>query len=377
MIELQKNDLHEVLNLSRIALECDTLGSLQKNILLEIQHMVHADTSVYFDVSRTTLGWQFTNGISHGVPKEAPKTWCDKYQTMDPFVFLLSSPLQSRNKQVLTSRDIAGSTDYVDTEFYHDFLKPQSIFHMMAVGLTTGSGLIGLLGLHRSAKGSAFSRKSIAKVSTIVPYISAAVQKIKLAEMTDIREELIRTLTADLNHRGLVILNQDFLPVFLDKKTRNILNIPIQGGHEIVKPLTNLLPPEIGQTCMELKSKASAFGTRRDNERIHFEVQHAGGHLTGYLYAYQPRGRDLHFVICLDTKAGHPSEVEAFSEFHLTPREIEVAYLISAGLTNPEIAEKLYISIRTVQAHLRTIYRKVKVHNRTSLVSRLMLDHRH
>ncbi len=377
MIELQKNDLHEILDLSRVALECDTLGSLQKNILLEIQHMVHADTSVYFDVSRTTLGWQFTNGISHGVPEEAPKTWCDKYQTMDPFVFLLSSPLQSGNKQVLTSRDIAGAKDYVDTEFYTDFLKPQSIFHMMAVGLTTGSGLIGLLGLHRSAKGSAFSRKSIAKVSAMVPYISAAVQKIKLAEMTDIREELIRTLTADLSHRGLVILNKDFLPVFLDKKTRNILNIPTYGGHEIVKPVTNLLPAEIMQACLEIKRKVPAFGSNQRNERVRFEVKHEGSYLAGYLYAYQPQGKDLYFVICLDTKPGLSSTSEDFSEFHLTPREVEVAYLISAGMTNPEIAEKLYISIRTVQAHLRTIYRKVKVHNRTSLVSRLMLDNRH
>ncbi len=374
MIELQKNDFREILELSRVALECDTLSSLQENILLKIQHMVHADTSVYFDVNRTTLGWQFTNGISYGVPEEAPKAWCDKYQTMDPFVFLFSSPRQSKNRQVLTSRDIARQTDYVDTEFYNDFLKPQSIFHMMAVGLTAGSGPIGLLGLHRSAKGSAFSRKSIAKVSAIVPHISAAVQKIKLAEMTDIREELVRTLAADLHRRGLIIINKDFLPIFLDKRTRKILNIPANGGHEIVGPITDFLPVEISQSCQDLRNRASTFHKPNRDERIYFEVKHENRHLTGYTYAYQPGGADLCFVICLDTKPDQSLEAENFAKYHLTPREIEIAYLISAGMTNPEIAKKLFISIRTVQAHLRTIYRKVRVHNRTSLVSRLLLD---
>ena len=374
MVELQKKDLQEVLDLSQVALECDTLGSFQHNILLEIQHMVHADTSVYFDVNRTSLGWQFTNGISYGVPNDAPKRWCDKYQTMDPFVILLASPLHCGNKHVLTSRDIEGQSDYVDTEFYTDFLEPQSIFHMMAVGLTTASGPIGLLGLHRSAKGSAFSRKSIAKVSAIVPHLSAAVQKIKLAELSDIREELVRTLSADLQHRGLMILSKDFLPIFLDKKSSEILNIPVHIGHEIVKPITHLLPPEISRHCEALKKQPSSFRATYSSEHIRFEFDHASQHLSGYMYSYQPRDGDLCFIICLDTKPGQSLGPDNFEKFHLTRREIEVVYLISAGMTNPEIADKLFISIRTVQAHLRAIYRKVQVHNKTSLVSRLMLD---
>lgn len=54
----------------------------------------------------------------------------------------------------------------------------------------------------------------------------------------------------------------------------------------------------------------------------------------------------------------------------LTRREQEVLKLISAGLTNQEIAEELVISHETVKKHAGNIYRKLGVGNRTEAVSR-------
>ncbi|HEX6384478.1 MAG TPA: response regulator transcription factor [Anaerolineae bacterium] len=52
----------------------------------------------------------------------------------------------------------------------------------------------------------------------------------------------------------------------------------------------------------------------------------------------------------------------------LTPREQEVLVLIAEGLTNAEIAEKLVISIKTVDRHRENIMRKLDLHSRVSLV---------
>jgi predicted ATPase/DNA-binding CsgD family transcriptional regulator len=49
----------------------------------------------------------------------------------------------------------------------------------------------------------------------------------------------------------------------------------------------------------------------------------------------------------------------------LTAREREVLSLLAEGLTNPAIAEKLSISRHTVTVHLRTIYEKLGLHNRS------------
>jgi len=52
----------------------------------------------------------------------------------------------------------------------------------------------------------------------------------------------------------------------------------------------------------------------------------------------------------------------------LTPREKEVLVLIAEGLTNPEIADKLVISVKTVDRHRENIMRKLNLHSRIDLV---------
>ena len=52
----------------------------------------------------------------------------------------------------------------------------------------------------------------------------------------------------------------------------------------------------------------------------------------------------------------------------LTKREIEVLRLIAEEYSNPEIAEKLFISIRTVDTHRRNLLEKLDVKNTAGLV---------
>ncbi|MGD1994420.1 MAG: response regulator transcription factor [Anaerolineae bacterium] len=56
------------------------------------------------------------------------------------------------------------------------------------------------------------------------------------------------------------------------------------------------------------------------------------------------------------------------SEYDLTPREIEVLGLLSQGLSNQQMAHRLAISVRTVEAHLTHIYAKLGVGSRTEAV---------
>ncbi|MBP7686429.1 MAG: tetratricopeptide repeat protein [Thermoflexales bacterium] len=54
----------------------------------------------------------------------------------------------------------------------------------------------------------------------------------------------------------------------------------------------------------------------------------------------------------------------------LSERELEVLQHIAAGLTNREIADRLYLSLYTVKAHARSIYDKLDAHSRTQAVAR-------
>ena len=69
-----------------------------------------------------------------------------------------------------------------------------------------------------------------------------------------------------------------------------------------------------------------------------------------------------------ESGAIHRNAVEIFS---LTPREEDVASRAVTGMTCKEIGEQLFISEKTVEAHLYNIYRKCDVKNRLELQRKL------
>jgi ATP/maltotriose-dependent transcriptional regulator MalT len=54
----------------------------------------------------------------------------------------------------------------------------------------------------------------------------------------------------------------------------------------------------------------------------------------------------------------------------LSQREQEVLELIAQGLTNREVAQKLFITTSTVKVHTRNIYGKLDVGNRTQAIAK-------
>jgi two-component system, NarL family, response regulator NreC len=56
----------------------------------------------------------------------------------------------------------------------------------------------------------------------------------------------------------------------------------------------------------------------------------------------------------------------------LTPREVEVLRLLALGYMNPEIAEQLVLSVRTVETHRANIQRKTGLTTRAELVAYAM-----
>ena len=83
------------------------------------------------------------------------------------------------------------------------------------------------------------------------------------------------------------------------------------------------------------------------------------------------------------TLGGAVDEAETAAQAHVAPpaafrglttRETEVLRLVARGLTNRQIADQLFLSPRTVQAHIYAIFRKLDVSSR-SAATRFALDH--
>jgi DNA-binding NarL/FixJ family response regulator len=63
------------------------------------------------------------------------------------------------------------------------------------------------------------------------------------------------------------------------------------------------------------------------------------------------------------------TEVDEQTSLGLSTREREVMSLIAGGHTNGEIAAHLFLAEKTVKNHVRRIYSKLGVHNRSAAIS--------
>lgn len=73
-------------------------------------------------------------------------------------------------------------------------------------------------------------------------------------------------------------------------------------------------------------------------------------------------------VLRRSTRQAEPSVKKNISLTPLTAKEKEVLELVSQGFSNKEIADKMYVREVTVKTHLNSIFKKLKVTNRTQAV---------
>ena len=61
---------------------------------------------------------------------------------------------------------------------------------------------------------------------------------------------------------------------------------------------------------------------------------------------------------------------QALNNLNLSKRELEVLQLMAEGLSNHEIAERLYVSLSTVKTHSRNLFDKLGVARRTQAIDK-------
>ncbi len=83
----------------------------------------------------------------------------------------------------------------------------------------------------------------------------------------------------------------------------------------------------------------------------------------------------LRLAASVSEKSGLKSVRMEVSSFGLTQREQEIALLLSERLTMPEIADRLFISPRTVEKHAENIYAKLGIRRKQELGGHLLGFH--
>jgi LuxR family maltose regulon positive regulatory protein len=109
----------------------------------------------------------------------------------------------------------------------------------------------------------------------------------------------------------------------------------------------------------------------------HAELKHALGDQDGAVALLRAAARDIGACVDPGTLAARLAKLEALVRRSgdtaglgldaLSERELEVARLVVARKTNPEIAAELFVSVKTVETHMRHIFRKLGVSSRVEV----------
>ena len=73
--------------------------------------------------------------------------------------------------------------------------------------------------------------------------------------------------------------------------------------------------------------------------------------------------------------SSEPEYMEIQNAYGLSNREIEILQAIASGLSNFEISDKLFISEKTVKAHINHIFKKLGVRSRTQAIKKAVEEH--
>lgn len=110
-------------------------------------------------------------------------------------------------------------------------------------------------------------------------------------------------------------------------------------------------------------------------EAVHYDYD---GRTPSYTYYLDTRGQRLHRYLrkmaqqlgLAELAGGEEAAPAAAALPELTEREAEIVALVGRGLTNAEVAKRLFVSEITVKKHLTAVFQKLGVKNRTELVRR-------
>ena len=100
---------------------------------------------------------------------------------------------------------------------------------------------------------------------------------------------------------------------------------------------------------------------RRDEARDQLRAALAGFEAVAALPFAERARREMRAAGAITRSAAEPGAAE------LTPHELRVAQLVAQGLTHREAAAALFVSAKTVEHHLRNVFRKLGVKRRAEL----------
>lgn len=178
---------------------------------------------------------------------------------------------------------------------------------------------------------------------------------------------------------AMILFDAEGTPLFMNPGAQAIFSRYSTGTRTRTKPPYGLHPSVI-RLLRNLYATTLVARRRKRSNRTDTEWTLPDGHTLQMLIMSlerdpkDPRGNDYTLVMTQVPLKNLPFDPDTFAIRHgLSKREKELVTLIFQGYSNMEIGERMFISEHTVKVHLKHIFDKVGVKNRTSLIRKLFV----
>lgn len=285
----------------------------------------------------------FEQGVSLNMDPKNLACYDDYFQYRDP----ITPALQKRRRATLVCQ-VMPQEELERTEFFNDFLARDGLHHGINLYAYDGNLNIGDLRVWRGKRRPDFDERDIQLLDLVTPHFRNALRNAKVhlamrertAPVHNYWEHSPTACFVFDSERALIYQNQ--ASVELEKEL---------SGRQFSQLMTNVL-------------RASRRNLPQDSWGPF------------YLSVFRPdcnRGEKPRIVVHVQRAAAPKLDSRWLrSQFGLSRRESEIAMLLTKGLTDNEVAGMLSITFNTVRAHLKSIFYKMEVTNRTELIHAMM-----
>ena len=325
-----------------------TLSMSFKKGTTELQYLL----SEYFGYHSSIL-WKIdqngnlSNPINHRISDDFLGDYISLFQNQDylhPKHHLRRFP----NEIALRLEDVTQLKDYEASDYYRELMKKHTYYHEMVVTFHTGNQFNGVLGLAKPKSQGAFSEKDRTIFRTLAPIISNLLHLENEYEEQRKLKDMLEAF-ADKNHSGLILLDQHYQVIYMNRSAMRF-----SQEASIKRNIESFI-----------ESLFAGWGNGYSGSSI----QHLQGFNFRIITHHEPflSKESRYAVIIEEDKSNLVQE-----DYQLTKREQEICFLLKKGWTYKEISEKLYISVHTVNKHIKNIYQKMGVNSRATLQAKLL-----
>jgi DNA-binding CsgD family transcriptional regulator len=324
--------------------------ALRDRVLARLRRGVPFDAAFWATVDPTTL--LVTQGHQEEIPAETVPYFIQNElfdDDVNKWTALARERLGVRTLLEATAGDMDASGRY------RDVFRPLGLGDELRAVLRVGGACWGFMCLHR-AVGAPFSRDEVLYLQRLAPHFAEGIRAgllVSSLELTDVADG-----------PGLVLLAPDGSLASITEAGERWLE---ELGHP--DPERRGLPFAVHALAASLRG---ADATQAALPRIRVQTR-AGRWAVLHASRLAAHGTQAIAVIIEEPSPAELAPVLMMA-YGLTKQEQTVTGLVCRGLSTREIADRLHISLHTVQEHLKNIFDKTGVRSRRELVATILQE---